>query len=48
LLAARALLAFQFCERDEQGNPTELAQDGALLHAEVHDIFRAMVKVLLK
>jgi len=48
LLAARALLAYQFCERDHTNSPTDLAQDGALLHAEVHDIWRAFARVMLK
>jgi hypothetical protein len=48
LLAARALLAFQYRERNHDGNPTELAIDGSILHAEIHDIWRAFAKALLK
>jgi len=41
-------LAFQYCDKTEDGDPSALAIEGALLHAEQQDTIRSFRKAYLK
>jgi hypothetical protein len=46
--AARALSAYQRCEVDEDGQPTQRHMVGAMLHAEHYHIHRELMRGLSK
>jgi hypothetical protein len=47
-ISADALLAFQYCNRDEDGQPTEDAMVGAYLWAELIHVARAFLQAYSK